>query len=539
MQLYDRFLIRGYLHAAFKRAVQKKWLRPVLVAWCAAPEVESELVHVGAGLLIHQLRRSGLVDEDGDLRFRAKRNPPATHRKLREYVNWARDALSRSRTEAPVENRQAKTTRIAVRHFHLDATCGRVLELARLYRGDRCIGLSLWDLVRETANDHIEATAVLLGTSRNGAEQALCRLSEVGIADPEQWGTASADPNDYSAAWFEKVYAPPVATGQELRERLVPLAPAPLLDFEAFDHLDERDDALRLFRAAVDSRCGIRLLFYGRAGTGKTEFSKALALAAGARLYDLCEPESGDIWGDEATSLRTDRSAEKRNRLRMALALLRHEPAAAILIDEVEDVLSSDPGSRRENHRLLEDAGVPMIFTGNDLSQFDEALLRRFDLTIRFTAHSPTRRRSVVRRMLRNSGAEGLKEEDCDLLACRLADELECPPGIVERAIRSTQLVGGSVDDLYRFAERHERTISAHIARPRLGPPVKAELAWGAFSHLGRPAEDFRQLLTATLRDRRNGGGDSSGITFLAYGPPGCGKTEFCRTVAAEAGATL
>lgn len=548
MQQYDRFLSRRYVVNALGRAVEEKSFRPTVVRWIL--DQRDELEVIDADSLLAPLRKTGLFDSDGDPvfessegGFRKELKRILAKGKLKKYFRWAVATLEPSPAEPPTEDPGARATGLAVRNFGFAATSGDVLELARCYKdrlGHRAtIVRSLWDDVREHLGDHLEATGTLLGVSRNGVERALRQLSESGVANPDEWGTADARPDDYTADWFEKVYAPPVATGQELRERLVPLAPAPLLDFEAFDHLDERNDALRLFRAAVDSRCGIRLLFYGRAGTGKTEFSKALALAAGARLYDLCEPESGDIWGDEATSRRTDRSAEKRNRLRVALALLRHEPAAAILIDEVEDVLSSDAGSRRENHRLLEDAGVPMIFTGNDLSQFDEALLRRFDLTIRFKAHSPTRRRSVVRRMLQNAGAEGLKEEDRDLLASRLADKLECPPGIVERAIRSTQLVGGSVDDLYRFAERHERTISAHVARPRLGPPVEAELSWGAFSHLGRPAEDFRQLLTATLRDRRNGGGDSSGVTFLAYGPPGCGKTEFCRTVAAEAGATL
>jgi len=234
-----------------------------------------------------------------------------------------------------------------------------------------------------------------------------------------------------------------------------------------------------------------------------------------------------------------DRSADKRNRLRMALALLRSEPGAAILCDEVEDVLSSSDGGRRENHGLLEDAAVPIVFTGNDLSQFDEAMLRRFDLTIPFKAHSPTRRRSVVQRMLKNSGIESLHGDALESLAIRLADELECPPGIIERAIRSTRLLQGAPEDLFRFAERHERTISTHIARPRLGAPVEANLAWKAFDHLGRGAEDFRQLLTAALRARRDRCPEGGGIAFLAYGPPGCGKTEFCRTVAAETGATL
>ena len=170
-------------------------------------------------------------------------------------------------------------------------------------------------------------------------------------------------------------------------------------------------------------------------------------------------------------------------------------------------------------------------------------MLRRFDLTIHFKAHSPTRRRSVVRRMLESSGIERLQGEVLEPLVLRLADELECPPGIIERALRSTRILRGTPDDLFRFAERHERTVSTHIVRPRLGKPVRAELSWEAFGHLGESAEDFRQLLLAALCARQDRHAyqrpEGRGISFLAYGPPGCGKTEFCRTVAAETGATL
>ena len=182
---------------------------------------------------------------------------------------------------------------------------------------------------------------------------------------------------------------------------------------------------------------------------------------------------------------------------------------------------------------------MPLICTGNDLSRFDEAMLRRFDLAIHFKAHSPTRRRSVVRRMLERSDIDGLRGETTEPLAVRLADELECPPGIIERAIHSTELVQGSPDDLFRFAERHERTLSTHIRRPRLGAPVEASLSWEAFDHLGPGAEDFRRLLAAVLCARREDRAEGRGVAFLAYGPPGCGKTEFCRTVAAETGARL
>ena len=197
---------------------------------------------------------------------------------------------------------------------------------------------------------------------------------------------------------------------------------------------------------------------------------------------------------------------DKRNRLRMASALLKSEPGAVILCDEVEDVLSSGDGSRRENHGLVENASVPIVFTGNDLSKFDEAMLRRFDLTIHFKAHSPSRRRSVVRRMLENSGIESVTGEAVEPLVCRLADELECPPGIIERAIPFHPLDSG-------FARRPlpaRRTtradhLHAHPATPSREPgPGRASLG-GV-----RPPRPGRRGLPAVVH----------GGSLCAPGPP-------------------
>ena len=551
MKKYDRFLTRDYLMAALHRALRDKKLGSKLLSWIGSSD--DELETMDAGFLTVKFRELGLDDGDegepgfgfGGRRRRPGRrrrtgdSPAPASARAKEFLAWAVDAVEQSVAEPPAEGAEARATALAVRRFQLDGACGRLLELARLYDDRRSPAEELWDTVKDALGDPLEASAVLLGTARTRVERSLRKLTEVGIADADNWSRNGAEPASYVEGWFDCVYRPPVADEGELRERLVPLAPEPLLEIEAFDHLDAREDAIRLLAAATRSGESVRLLFYGRAGTGKTEAAKTLVRAAGGRLYDLCEPESGGIWGEERTDRRMDRSADKRNRLRMALALLRSEPGAAVLCDEVEDVLSSSDGSRRENHSLLEGAAVPIVFTGNDLSRFDEAVLRRFDLAIHFKAHSPTRRRSVVRRMLENSGLETVGAEAVESLAMRLADELECPPGIIERAIRSARLIQGSPDDVFRFAERHERTISTHIPRPRLGAPVTAELPWEAFGHLDERAEDFRQFFRAALCARRDGRAESRGITFLAYGPPGCGKTEFCRTAAAEAGATL
>lgn len=65
------------------------------------------------------------------------------------------------------------------------------------------------------------------------------------------------------------------------------------------------------------------------------------------------------------------------------------------------------------------------------------------------------------------------------------------------------------------------------------GPPLAAELGWDDFAHL---ATD-RDLIAGVLGGAARQG--ARGVNLLLHGPPGCGKTELCKTVAAHLGLTL
>ena len=364
----------------------------------------------------------------------------------------------------------------------------------------------------------------------------LRELAEVGIAD---WEAATrfrgrADPGDLINEFFWGVWHPPVRDMAELTARLVGKPCKARLGLDDFAHLDGPDDAIRLLRAAKHSRRdglkarGVNILLVGRAGTGKTEFSRTVAESGGMALFSV-----GELHGLTTRNPAippTTRRAAYRNKLRMAQTLLRTIPDATILCDEAEDALESSSGSRLANHRLIEENPVPVIYTANSLKDLDESMLRRFTHVVRFTVHGPKRQTAILRRMVAESGIKGI---DASTLAQRLVDNLECPPGILAKAIETTRLVSGAEDDLYRYCEGLERTIATQYARPRLGPPVRGELPWEAFSHLEKDAEDARETLVS-VKDR-----EKKGINILLYGPPGTGKTEFARTLCADVGARL
>ena len=511
MNEYRLYLARIYTRNALRVALDNRSIRPALLEWLSQDEARLEFLAT-RDLVRKKDNGEGAIG----------------------YLKRAVIALEKNTHVRPPRCPEQSATRIVVRRFSLGASAASLLEFAHCFNHCHIVE-NLCRTLDGLCSYPMDIWEIVLNRHGREIHKGIRELAEKGIVVPEMVHRLNEcnDPDDLIHTWFWEVWHPPVRNMDELTARLVGKPSRARLRLDDFTHVSEREDIHRVLSETSRRRHegaparGVNILLFGRPGTGKTEFARTVAKAAGMRLFTM---SSYGIFDKESCNTAHDRRADYRNRLRMAQTLLRSLSDAAILCDEAEDTLESSSGARLANHRLIEENSVPVLYTVNSLDDLDESMMRRFTHVVRFTAHGPTRQTGILHRILAESGIKGV---DASVCARRLVDELECTPGILSKAIETTRLVGGSEADVYRYCEQLERNITTQYARPRLGPPVQAELPWEAFSYLEKDAEDARKTL-ASITDSRK-----KGINILLYGPPGTGKTEFARTLCGELGARL
>ncbi len=294
--------------------------------------------------------------------------------------------------------------------------------------------------------------------------------------------------------------------------------------WEDFSHLrEERDFAERLLKGAMKRKApGVNLLLYGPPGTGKTELCKVLAARLDAQLFAVGETDDD---GEEPSR------SERQEQLRLGQRLLAGRKDALVLFDEMEDLFDQPSGlfignqrrggSKVHLHRLLETNPVPTLWTTNDISDCDPAMLRRMTFAMELRRPPQEVR---VRVWARLSEKHRMKLDPAT--QAQLAREVEDPPALAANALRAAKLAGGGTSDL-----RLAVCASAKAVRGGREPaPVKKEQAPfdPALAHTDVDLDTILTRLSGPIAPRE--------VSLCLSGAPGTGKSAFARHLAETMG---
>lgn len=358
----------------------------------------------------------------------------------------------------------------------------------------------------------LEPREVRIALAPNGRLQQLALVEVASQSDLEDFVTAGEVLN--------KSRANEVMTEKDLLSVfLEPLSPSQV-SLSCFPHLRAETDLLNgIFQGAIkDHVKGVNVLFYGGAGTGKTELAKAFVEKLGAEVFSV---RSTDLNGDPL-------SREGRiGGYLMAQVLLQDRTNQILIFDEIEDLqtinelmVSRSTGYAPSKDkgwltRVLETNQVPTIWITNDIQSLDPAVRRRFLLPVEFKTPPKNVRREIANRILGEAGVS-------TALINEIADDIAITPAAIDNARRVVKLCA---------AENPDQTVRQVMAKTR-------QAIAGRASPRARAVNTTIDLRLLNIEGAKSPEAVIDGMRksgqgrICAYGKPGTGKTQFAEILA-------
>ena len=284
------------------------------------------------------------------------------------------------------------------------------------------------------------------------------------------------------------------------------------------------EDTKILMKELLKGNEPVSLLLYGKPGSGKTEFAKALAKATGLKPLIFKNEKENPSEGKIYEKLKCFLSMKKEDSL--------------IIVDEADTILqtidSSFFGIRSPSknkgivNKIFEENQNKIIWIVNFKNQIDVSTLRRFNFSCQFENMSSEQLRKITQKKLSPLKLESEKESQIlDLLS-----KYNLTGASSENIIKTVKCLGTEnenlVDLIHKVIKENAQLVSS---KKTMRQTVSSSYDTRALNTSQNPDELVEMIKNAEKYAEKNPNATRKGIRMLFYGLSGTGKTEFARYI--------
>ena len=286
------------------------------------------------------------------------------------------------------------------------------------------------------------------------------------------------------------------------------------LKLKDYGHISKYIDILLPYlKNAIETKAkGVNILFYGLPGTGKTELAKTISQTLKTKLFEISYANEDDESIDGYQRLKA---------FKMAQALLSNQNIL-LMYDEAEDIFDSNDSPftpKRQSdkawlNRILETNTIPTIWITNNIYSIDNAMVRRFDLSVEIPIPNKTKRAEIIKNYSNNL----LDENSIKILA----ENENIAPALITRATKVVSSINPQ-DKTKAFTQVLNNTLKAQ------GYKEIKEISEISLPNIYNP-----QFINTTtdLDSLTHGISKHQNARLCLYGPAGTGKSAYGKYIA-------
>lgn len=415
----------------------------------------------------------------------------------------------------------------------------QLFELAVLFRVFSALGSLIAERGERSNTDHHFALAALLQLDPDAIKDALrfdSVLIRCALISSTQHGEDSLNRYLRSPYGFVTRLEQHSGPGDTLLQTVILPLQASRLDLAQFSYTQANSALAQTWLAgaltsAAKGEGAGHLLVVGEPGMGKTEWVRALLEASPVHSMELA------VFHRDGTPLS---GSVRLQNLRMSMHFMRNTPQGVLVFDEADDIFresidgnadTEEGGVSMRTHRaslnqLLENAQLPVIWIMNDAHMLDPAVLRRFDVVIRFEAMPRHTKRELLETHFGGSRPDAMVPTELD----RWAQIAALSPGLIGKLVEvrhKAAQAGMSMDApacrqwlMQRIDTRHARVLQAKKDASSVWSPETVNASM-----------DLAALTRGIYRHPH--------ARVLLYGIPGTGKTAYAKALAQALGHPL